>query len=132
MRNNLLASIVAASIVAACATLPKNVVRKTDTYIAEVLSALQRQEAAADALFAAADQAHADGNVELCAEYLRPALTIEAHARAQAYRALYLAGLPYPEGSGGIPDLPARQPDPGPSEAVDYAREIHDFCEVYP
>ncbi len=127
---NLFAIVVVAALAAACAALPKRVVRNTDTYIAEVLSALQRQEAAPATLFSAADQARGVGDVELCEKYLRPALVIEAHAEAQAYRALYLAGLPYPEGSGGIPDQPRNQPDPGPSATIDYGAEIQTFCEV--
>jgi len=103
---------------ASCATIPKRVIRDTNTYTAEILAGLQREQEAATALFAAADKAMAAGEEESCREYAKPAILIQAKAKAQAYRALYLAGLPYPLPDGSLPDPKATQPDPGPGPAV--------------
>ncbi len=111
------------ALLSACSGLPKNVVRRTDTYIAETLSALQRQEAAAEALRTAAASARASGDSESCEDYLYPALVIETTAQPQAFRALFLAGLPYPS------DQPTQpQADPGPPEIVNYSSAAEQFC----
>ena len=101
-----------------CATIPKRVIRDTNTYTAEILAGLQREQEAATALFAAADRALAAGEEESCREYAGPALLIQTKAQPQAHRALYLAGLPYPLADGSLPDPKDAQPDPGPAPAL--------------
>lgn len=90
------------------------VMRQADTFTVETLAALARQEEAADALLDAADAARAAGDLATCKQYAEPALLISASAELQAHRALWLAGLPYPE-DGEIPPRGTEQPDPGPS-----------------
>ncbi len=86
-------------------------VRDARTYAAETAASVARQEEAADALLTAAARARAAGDVVACREYAEPALLIEAAARRQADRALWLAGLPYGDTTGRR----VKQPDPGPS-----------------
>jgi hypothetical protein len=88
-----------------------HVVRDTNTYTLEVHAALARQEEAAAALRKYAERAAAAGDNVACEELAGPALLIEATARPQASRALFLAGLSYP----GAPKPPT---DPGPPPAV--------------
>ncbi len=103
----------------------KHVVRNASTFQTEVLASLARQEEAASALFAAADKAKAAGDTEACVEYAGPALLIDASAQSQAFRALWLAGLPYPV-DGEMPPTNTKQPDPGPSKPLQDAAA---FCE---
>jgi len=102
-----------------CATLQHSVVRDAPTYTVEILATLQRQEDAADALRDAASYARENGDVERCILYAEPALMIDAYARSQAYRALWLADLPYPNPDGSLPEPGEEQPDPGPSAALE-------------
>lgn len=95
------------------------VLRDAVTYRAETLAALERQREAAEMLIRAADAAKADGDLGTCAQMAAPALLIEAYAEGQAYRALWLADLPYPGGPAGD------QPDPGPSATP---RKATDYC----
>jgi hypothetical protein len=92
----------------------KSVVRNASSFYAETLAALARQEEAADALRHAAVAAKVRGDRDACEQYAKPALLIDASARAQAHRALWLAGLPYPV-DGITPPRGTEQPDPGPS-----------------
>ena len=87
--------------------------RDGPTYAVEVFASLQRQEAAATALLNAASAAAARGDRDACLSYARPALVIQAAAKPQAFRALWLAGLTYPTPDGSKPTGP--QPDPGPA-----------------
>ncbi len=94
------------------------VVRDPGTYTVEILAALLRQQEASAALHDAAREARVRGDYDACVMYAEPALLIDASAQAQAYRALWLADLPYPAG----PDMEQHnktQPDPGPSKAVE-------------
>ena len=102
-----------------CATVPKKVVRDTQTYTAEILAGLAREQAAAEALVVAAELARSAGDEELCREYYAPALLIEVKAEPQAYRALWLAGLPYPLADGSLPAPGTEQEDPGPAGKVE-------------
>ena len=102
----------------ACATVPKRVNRDSQTYTMEVLAGLQRQEDAASALFKAANAAAVRGEKKACEEYAQPALIIQAKAEKQAFRALWLAGLPYPNADGSVPDPKEKQPDPGKADKV--------------
>jgi Flp pilus assembly protein TadD len=114
--------------VAGCATVPKRVVRDSQTYTAEVLSSLARETEAKGALLIAADFAIEAGDETACLVYAETALTIEAYAENQAYRALWLAGLPYPTSDGVMPlDLSEEQEDPGMPPAP---RDPIDFCGV--
>jgi hypothetical protein len=106
--------ILLASLTYGCATVPKRVVRDSSTYTAEVLASLARQEEAAAALL---DAAHLVP-VEHCQATVAPALLIEATAQRQAYRALWLAGLPYPLEDGSLPDPKTPQEDPGGAAIV--------------
>jgi len=99
-----------------CAFFGK-VTRDNNTYTAEIISSLKRQEFAALELFRAASVADGVGNFESCSRYAGPALLIEAKAKAQAYRALWLAGLPYPKDDGTLPEEGESQPDPGVAPA---------------
>lgn len=112
---------------AGCATVPKRISRDTQTYTAEVLASLAREEAAAEALTSAAAQARAAGDEMMCRELYAPAHLIDVKARAQAFRALWLAGLPYPLPDGSLPAADAEQDDPGPGGAVDDMRVVS-FC----
>lgn len=87
----------------------RSVLRDAQTYQTETMAALARQEEAATELFRAADAAKSVGDVAECQRLVAPALLIEAYARRQAYRALWLADLPYP----GAPAT--GDGDPGPS-----------------
>ena len=91
------------------------VVRDGKTYTAETVASLMRQQAAAKQLRAAAEAAKAAGDNEACVSYARVALLIEAKAKPQAYRALWLADLNYPNADGSIPESGTEQPDPGPA-----------------
>jgi hypothetical protein len=96
-----------------CATVPKRIQRDTVTYAAEIQSALLRQEAAARVLFRLADDAREGGDVAACVAIVTPALAIDQHARLQASRALWLAGLPYPDGNPPVlPAFGVEQEDP--------------------
>jgi hypothetical protein len=97
----------------------RTVVRDASSFTVETLAALKRQEEAASALLLAAESANEAGDAESCRAYAEPALLIEASARAQAYRALWLAGLPYPAEDGTLPDRGTEQPDPGPAREPD-------------
>lgn len=101
-----------------CATVPKKVVRDSQVYTAEILAGLAREEAAAEALATAAAEARAEGDEVKCRELYAPAHLIEVKARPQAYRALWLAGLPYPLPDGSIPGPDVEQEDPGPGGEV--------------
>ena len=106
--------ILIATFVTSCCLFGK-VSRDGATYTAEVISSLKRQEYAAIELIRAATISNGVGNFESCSRYAGPALLIEAKARHQAYRALWLAGLPYPYEDGTLPDEGEEQPDPGAS-----------------
>ena len=93
------------------------IIRDGQTYTAEVISGLLREQAAAKVLLEAAAAAKAAGNVETCAKLAKPALLIEAKANGQAYRALWLAGLNYPKADGSVPAEGEKQADPGPTGA---------------
>ncbi len=116
MRKLIKATIVATSIVlvTGCCTAGK-VVRDGQTYTAEVMAGLMREQAAAKSLREAATKAKDAGDRAACEGYARTALLIEAKARGQAYRALWLAGLPYPKPDGSVPKKGEEQQDPGPS-----------------
>lgn len=106
------------------------VVREAPTYTLETAATVARQEEAAEALLEAAEVASEAGDWAACTRYAAPALLIEATARPQANRALWLAGLPYPDPETG--ETPARgteQPDPGPSPAP---RPVTDVCGPEP
>ena len=107
------------SLLASCATIPKRVMRDTQTYTVEILAGLQREKDAAEALFEAADAARDAGQEEACRVYVHPALVIQAKSQPQAYRALYLAGLPYPNADGSLPDPKEKQPDPGAAPSLE-------------
>jgi hypothetical protein len=114
------------AMLAACASVPKRVVRDSSTYTAEVLASLARETEAAEALKNAA----ALVPEEACAETVAPAMLIDAHAQRQAYTALWLAGLPYPMADGSAPDPKVEQADPGAgpapvvTDAVDWCDEV--------
>jgi len=108
-----------------CATIPKRVIRDTQTYTLEILAGLQRESEAASALESAAVLARDAGDAELCQQFYTPALTIQVKAQAQAYRALYLAGLPYPQEDGSVST--EAQDDPGPARTIE-ADEVTTFC----
>jgi len=105
---------------AACSTIPKRISRDTLSYIAETLGSVQREEAAAKELLRAARTAWQAGDEFACTAYAQPALASLARARAEGYRALWLAGLPYPDAArwpeepGHVPSTRVEQPDPGP------------------
>ena len=103
---------------------PGTVTRDADTYVAEILAGLARESEAADALMLAAESALEAHDSELCAVYAGPALLIEAKARPQAYRALWLAGIVYPEADGTIPPEGTEQADPGPSGSVESVMSV--------
>lgn len=114
--------------VTGCATVPNRIVRDSQTYSAEIYAGLVREREAAAALIVAAEAALEEGDSEACVTYASAALTIEAYAENAAYRALWLAGLPYPDSNGELPSDPsAEQEDPGAPSA---ARDAGDFCEV--
>ena len=102
----------------ACGTLPKRINRDTQTYTVEIFAGLQREEKAAEALLKAASAAAKRGDLEACEDYAAPALLIQTKAQKQAYRALWLAGLPYPNKDGSVPDPKVKQPDPGAADKV--------------
>jgi len=104
------------ALVVGLASCTRYAVRDATTYSAEVAASTARQEEAADALLVAAERAREAGDLEACEEYAAPALLIEAAARQQGNRALWLAGIPYldPE-TGQLPPKGEKQPDPGPS-----------------
>jgi len=93
----------------------KTVVRSSASFYVETLAALARQEEAAISLHHAAAEAKSRGDRAACELYAEPALLIDASARAQAHRALWLAGLPYPAANGTTPPRGTKQPDPGPA-----------------
>ena len=115
MNRHIVACFLGFILIAGCATLPKRVIRDRDTYIVEILAGLQREQEAATALLSAADAARGLGDEIACRVYAQPALLIQAKAQPQAYRALFLAGLPYPNPDGSLPDPKDTQPDPGPA-----------------
>lgn len=99
--------------ITACAAIPKKIVRDSQTYTLEILAGLQREKDASEALFEAADAARDAGHEEACRLYVHPALVIKAKSQPQAYRALWLASLPYPNADGSLPSPKDEQPDPG-------------------
>lgn len=101
-----------------CATIPNRVIRDSQTYTLEILAGLQREKDAASVLFEAADAAKDSGDAATCQIYVHPALVIHTKAQAQAYRALWLAGLPYPLEDGSLPDPKDEQDDPGAAQKV--------------
>ena len=92
---------------------PKKVVRDASAFRLETMAALARQQEAATALHDAAAQARVRGDRPTCVKYAEPALLIDAAAEAQAYRALWLAELAYPDSSGEFPSDGEDQSDPG-------------------
>lgn len=112
----LIGFIVALFLVTGCAH--KQVRRDASTYVAEVLAGLQREQEASAALHVAAQDALERGSVNQCVEYMAPALVIDTKSQAQAYRALWLAGLPYPLQDGSLPEEGQEQDDPGPAGPV--------------
>lgn len=112
-------------LLAGCAK--KNVVRSAGTFTVETLAALKRQEEAAAALHHAATKAKENGDTASCLRYIKPALLIDAAAQKQAYRALWLADLPYPDANGDMPPKGVKQEDPGPSEPQ---TDPEQFCRV--
>ena len=109
--------------VSGCCTTGK-VVRDGQTYTAEVMSSLMREQAAAKRLLDAAKAAKAAGDKAKCEAYAKPALLIEAKAKGQAYRALWLADLPYPKADGSIPKAGEKQEDPGPTGVPDDVAKV--------
>lgn len=107
-------------IVAFLAVLPacggRLVIRDAETFVAEHASSLARETEAADRLLDAATFALMNGDEDRCVLYAETALLIEAKAQPQHYRALWLAGLPYPSGDY-VPPLGTEQPDPGAAPA---------------
>lgn len=93
----------------------RQVRRDANTYAAEVLAGLQREKAASASLHSAAQDALNRGASAECLEWVHPALVIDAKAQPQAYRALWLAGLPYPNPDGSLSEPGEEQADPGPS-----------------
>jgi hypothetical protein len=93
----------------------RHIVRNEATYTAEIYASIARQNEAADALIVAAEAARDAGDTAACARYAEPALLIQASAEIQGYRALWLAGLPYPGGDG---EDPGAIPDPEPVSSV--------------
>jgi len=114
---------VAGFVVTGCG--PRRIVRDAATYTAEILAAVERQQEAMDALWIAADEARSAGDLDACRRYAAPALLIEAKARAQGDRALWLAGLPYRKADGTLPEPGEKQPDPGRADAL---RSLDDVC----
>jgi hypothetical protein len=106
-------ALVAVAVVAGCAAVPRRVQRDALSYAAEIQSALVRQESAAEVLFPLAAEARERGDVHACVRIVGPALEIHLFARLQATRALWLAGLPYPEGDPpALPPPGTEQGDP--------------------
>lgn len=93
------------------------VVRDSATFATETAAGLAREEEAAAALRTAAEFAADHGDDAACRDWATTALLIDAKARAQAYRSLWLAGLAYPDASGVLPPKGTQQPDPGPGKA---------------
>ena len=118
MFGRIVAGVVFFSFVEGCATVPKRVIRDTQVYTLEILAGLQREQEAAQSLFEAADAARDNGDQPTCRIYVQPALVIQAKAKPQAYRALWLAGLPYPNADGSLPEPGETQPDPGAAPAL--------------
>ena len=114
---------------ASCTTIPKRVVRDSQTYIAEILAGLEREQAAADELAVAAAAARDAGDESACMAHYSVAHLIMVKAQPQAYRALWLGGLPYPLEDGSLPDPKQEQEDPGPAPALDTAA-VNTFCGV--
>ena len=110
----------ASAVVVAGCPKQQTIVRDGDTFTIETLASLARQEEAAAALRFAATEAATNGDMMACTLYAEPALLIEAAARPQAYRALWLAGLPYPGG----PEDGSAQPDPGPAPETENTTTI--------
>lgn len=94
----------------------KRVFRDADTFTAETLAALARQEEASAALKEAALAAAAAGDLDTCVRLAEPALLIDVSAKVQAYRALWLAGLPYPASGEGPQADPGEPPAPRPAD----------------
>ena len=110
---------VAGLALASCAAVPKRVVRDTQTYTAEILAGLAREHAAAELLVDAAEQARTGGDEARCRTYYATAHLIDVKAQAQAYRALWLAVVPYPLPDGSLPAAEEEQGDPGPGGTID-------------
>lgn len=106
-----LASLVLVFAASGCAH--NRIVRDASTYVAEHVNALSRQENASEALKLAAAAARDADDPALCSRYAEPAFRIDHRAAAEAYRALWLAGLPYPQPDGSMPAEGQEQPDPG-------------------
>lgn len=117
-----LTAVLLVSLLAGCR---HQVVRDGTTYTIEIIAALARQEEAATALFAAASEAKLRGDLTACEQYAAPALLIESSAKPQAYRALWLAGLSYPDAEGRFPKQGTKQLDPGMPKP---ARAIEEVC----
>lgn len=84
------------------------------SYSTMIVTQLSRQEQAAVALLEAADAVKAEGDGDACLRYAEPALRIQHRAEAEARRALWLAGLHYPDAEGNLPESKREeQPDPG-------------------
>ena len=100
----------------------RHIVRNEVTYTTEIYASVARQTEAADALLDAAKAASDAGDYDACVRYAGPALLIVSAAEIQGYRALWLAGLPYPgdDGSGEDPGAP---PDPEPVSTICGERE---------
>lgn len=94
------------------------IVRDASTFAAENAAGLARELEAASDLRDAAAFARDAGRLDLCVDWAGAALLIEAKAKPQTYRALWLAGLPYPNPDGTVPPVGTVQPDPGPSSPV--------------
>jgi len=92
------------------------VVRDSKTYAAEVMASMLRERSASQRLMEGALAAKARGDNTACERLAAPAMVIQAKAQRQAYRALWLAGLPYPAADGSV-SSGAEQADPGPSPA---------------
>ena len=113
--------ILVSALLLAAACAPK-VLRDPATFQAETMASLARQQEAATALLQAAIEAPDEAT---CAAYAEPALLIKAKAQPQAYRALWLAGLPYPTSDGSEP--PDEQEDPGVGPEPDAVASV---CEA--
>ncbi len=118
-----------AALAVGLAGCPRQIIRDASTYTAEIVASVQRQHEAMNALFIAAETARLDRDLEKCKLYAHPALVIEAKAQAQGDRALWLAGMPYVNPDGSIPEKGEEQPDPGVSPAL---RDIEEVCKLPP
>ena len=124
----LLAVFMALPMSGCCGPESNRITRDRDTYVVEVFANLARQNEASEALLQAAEASARAGDVEACEGYAEPALLIQAKAQAQAWRALWLAGQPYPLEDGSLPPEGEPQPDPGPAgDPV----EASNFCQGF-